>query len=323
MNAKEIHPELRLTGRVTHFFFPHFNRFTLKLTAKLSGISKIRLKRKTSFKQETIQRPDGSRLRLCIYTPKEPRENVPGLLWMHGGGYALGVPEEDEGFFEPFIEKTGCVVVAPDYTLSFSKPYPAALEDCYLALLWLRDQATDLGVRDDQIFIGGESAGGGLTAALAIYARAKKEVKIAYMMPIYPMLDDRPTDTNVNNDAPIWNSKSNDVAWQVYLGEYFQKAEIPDTAVPARCKDYRDLPPVCTYVGTIEPFYAETKTLVENLKAAGVPVFFREFPGCFHAFDISCPKSTPAKEARAFLLDCFCYASKHYFKAQGQPQTQG
>lgn len=76
---------------------------------------------------------------------------------------------------------------------SLYAPFPAALEDCYLALLWLKENGEKYGMRRDKIFVGGNSAGGGMTAALTLYARDKGEVNIAFQMPLYPMLDDRPT----------------------------------------------------------------------------------------------------------------------------------
>ena len=94
------------------------------------------------------------------------------------------------------------MIVAPDYRLSVEKPYPAALEDCYAALLWLKDHASSLGDRENQLMVGGYSAGGGLAAALAIYARDNGEVSIAFQIPIYPMLDDRKiTGSSRDNDA--------------------------------------------------------------------------------------------------------------------------
>lgn len=63
-------------------------------------------------------------LRLCIYRPKWAREKAPGILWMHGGGYGLGVPEQDEGFIRDFVNRFGCTVISPDYRLSVDLPYP-------------------------------------------------------------------------------------------------------------------------------------------------------------------------------------------------------
>lgn len=273
------------------------------------------------YKQIKIPRPghnlSSPSLRLCVYRPKEKREKAPGLLWIHGGGYAIGIPELDGNFIKSFIQESGCIVVAPDYCLSTEAPYPAALEDCYTALLWLKDNAASLGVRPDQLMVGGDSAGGGLTAALCIYARDKKEVSIAFQMPLYPMLDDRMiTESSQNNDAPVWNTKSNENGWRLYLGELYGTDKVPAYAAPARLTDYHDLPPAFTFVGSIEPFCDETITYMEQLKAAGIPAEYKVFQGCFHAFDIMAKKAGPAKEARKLLIENFRYAVEHYFAKQ-------
>jgi acetyl esterase/lipase len=269
------------------------------------------------YEQVFAARPDGSVLRLCVYSPLSPKTDVPGLLWIHGGGYGLGVPEQDEVFIRRFVEASDCVVVSPDYTLSIDKPYPAAFEDCYAALLWLKENSDRYGIRDDQIFVGGESAGGGLAAAVSLYARDKGEVAIAFQMPLYPMIDDRMnTESAKDNNAPLWNSKSNNLGWKLYLSDLFGTPDVPAYAAPARGDDFSGLPPTCTYVGSIEPFCDETIAYVENLRSRGVPVTFKVFDGCFHGFDIVCPKSKVAHEATEFLLDCFHYAVENYYAKQ-------
>ena len=117
--------------------------------------------------------PSGPRRALLIRPRGEaPAAGRPGVLWIHGGGYSMGMPEMV--YFSRGISlarKFGAVVLAPDYRRSREAPYPAALEDCWAALLWLKEHAAELGVRTDQIIVGGESAGGGLTAALCMLAR--------------------------------------------------------------------------------------------------------------------------------------------------------
>jgi acetyl esterase/lipase len=245
---------------------------------------------------------------------------VPGILWIHGGGYAIGVPEQDEGFIQRFIDESGAVVIAPDYTLSGEKPYPAALDDCYAALLWLRDKGERYGMRSDQIFIGGDSAGGGLTAAVSLLARDKGDVNIAFQMLLYPMLDDRPTATSKENYAPLWNTKSNYNAWKLYLCQRYGSSDVPAYAAPARATDYSGLPPTCSFVGSVEPFRDETETYIQNLQEAGIKVAFKLFDGCFHAFDMVCGKSKIGKEATSFLMENFKYATQNYFAEQ--PKTR-
>jgi acetyl esterase/lipase len=240
-------------------------------------------------------------------------ENVPGILWIHGGGYAIGAPEQGAGFYKRFINERNCVIVAPDYRLSIDAPYPAALEDCYEALLWMKANAKKLGIRENQLMAGGDSAGGGLTAALTLYARDKGEIKIAFQMPLYPMLDDRMTSESAReNNAPVWNSDSNKWAWKLYLGELYMK-DVPAYAAAARATDYSKLPPTVTFVGDLEPFRDETIEYVENLRKAGVKVDFEIFKGCYHAFESLSPKAEISKKAISFFMKSFKYAVDNYF----------
>lgn len=122
-------------------------------------------------REEWIERKDGSKQRMLIYRPHHVQENLPGILWLHGGGYAQGIPELFENMYQKLMGTSNCVIIAPDYRLSIEAPYPAALEDSYDALLWMKQHAKELGIRSNQLMVGGESAGGGLTAALTLYAR--------------------------------------------------------------------------------------------------------------------------------------------------------
>jgi len=310
-----IHPELRKAGMVFRSVLPYFKPSTFRKANFMLRPMVGKSGKDIHFEQVLVPRKDNdSKLRLCIYKPKNLKENVPGVLWMHGGGYGMGIPEQSSSIFSDFICESSCIVVAPEYTLSVTAPYPAALDDCYAALLWLRDNAQRLGVRTDQLMVGGESAGGGLAIALTIYARDKGEVAIAFQMPLYPMIDDRMiTTSSQNNDAPVWNTKSNETGWKLYLGALYGTDKVPVYAAPARLKDFRNLPPAFTFVGSIDPFCDETIEYMENLKKAGVNAQYKVFDGCYHGFDILVSKSTPAKEAKRLLMENFKFAAENYF----------
>jgi acetyl esterase/lipase len=223
----------------------------------------------------------------------------------------------DVGYAEKLISATNCVIVSPDYALSTESPYPAALEDCYETLLWVKENAPDLGIRDDQLFIGGVSAGGGLTAAVTLMARDEGEVNIAFQMPLYPMLDDlMDTESAKNNNAPIWNSSSNRLGWKMYLKGLSGEQGVPKYAAPAREADYSRLPPAYTFVGDIEPFYDETVAYFENLQKAGVLAKVDVYEGCYHAFDIMCPKAGISKQATSKMLVEFRFAVENHFAPQ-------
>lgn len=317
VKSDEIHPEIRTVGNIIRTIMPEFTVGFFKIANLfLDNIGLPDLTRGINCDEIYITRDDGSKLRLCVYYPKEVKENVPGLLWIHGGGYGLGCPEQDFSFIQSFVDASGCVIVAPDYTNSPTAPYPAAFDDCYSALLWLKENGNAYGMNDSQIFVGGNSAGGGLCAAVTLKARDTGDVNIAFQMPLYPMLDDRMiTESSQNNDAPIWNTASNETAWKLYLGDSYQTDDVSKYAAPARETDYSGLPPTLTYVGTIEPFTDETIIYVNNLRDAGTEVHFRTFEGCFHGFDLL-SYSTPAKEARQFLIDGFMYAVENYTAEQ-------
>lgn len=263
----------------------------------------------------------GRDIKILIFRPTVAKKEIlktPGILWIHGGGYATGMAEMAY-FSRPLalVKKYGAVVVCVDYRLSTEVPYPAALEDCYAALCWLKENAELLGVNDSKIMVGGESAGGGLTAALCMYARDKGTVKIAFQMPLYPMLDDRDTDSSRDNRAPVWNTKRNHAAWKLYLKGL---TEIPPYAAPARQTDYTGLPPAYTFVGDIEPFYCETLAFVGNLMKAGVEATVDVYPDWFHAYDLFFPFRKNAKEAIARFERQYCYAAEHYTAEQGEKQ---
>ena len=244
------------------------------------------------------------RMSALVLRPRVPRADAPGVLWLHGGGYATGMKEMV--FMSRAIDlvtQFGAVVVAPDYRLSWQAPYPAALHDCYAVLLWMRDHAGELGVDSARLAVGGESAGGGLTASLCMLARDAGQVKIAFQMPLYPMLDNLDTESSRDNHARIWNTRRNHQAWYLYLRQDARSAQVSPYAAAARQTDYRNLPPAYTFVSTAEPFYAETLAYVEALRAAGVPAEVDVYEGLYHAFDMMEPNLPQSREARQRFIE--------------------
>lgn len=225
-----------------------------------------------------------------IYEPvNRSGMKLPAVFWMHGGGYVLGHPDIDDGLCERFVMDINCVVVSVDYRLAPEFPYPAAIEDCYAGLRWIADNAQELKVDTSRIAVAGASAGGGLTAALALLARDRGGPGIAFQMPLYPMIDNRNItsssyEISEKNFPTVWNRKANQIAWSFYLGNS-SPDEIPPYATPARASDLAGLPPAYTCVGQLDPFRDETIQYITRLAQAGVPVEFHLYPGCFHGFD--------------------------------------
>lgn len=237
-------------------------------------------------------------------------------MWLHGGGYIAGMKEMVHmSRAVDLVKRFGAVVVSPGYRLAPFAPYPAALDDCYAALLYMKANAPALGIRDDQLMVGGESAGGGLRAAVCIKARDTGAVRVAFQMPLYPMLDDRNTESSRNNHGRVWNTRKNHFAWACYLLGQNRK-NLPPYAVPARLTDFTGLPPAYTFVGDGEPFYAETLRYIEQLKAAGVPASMDVYHSNMHAFDMMQPDDSLSQEAAGRFNAQFAYAQAHYFAPQ-------
>ena len=274
------------------------------------------------YKSEKVKiKSTGRDIELLVFHPvknAKPKEKTPGILWIHGGGYVTGMA----GMIYMsraihLVKKYGAVVVTPEYRLSKEATYPAALEDCYAALKYLKEHTEELNVNSSQLMVGGESAGGGLTAALCMYARDKDEINIAYQMPLYPMIDNLDTESSKDNHAPVWNTKYNHMGWKAYLGElYEQRENVPPYAAAARQTDYSNLPPAYTFVGDIEPFYCETLTYIDNLQKAGIEASVDIYPNCFHAFDMLLPFKKISKQAAQKFEEMYLNACEHYFAEQ-------
>lgn len=313
-----IDKQLRFKGKLMSKFVRYNSPKNFQINNKiLEKLYKGKNSKKMICEEQYVTKKDGGVIRLCIYRPIDFKPNATGLLWIHGGGYALRVPEQDMYYFENFTSVANCVIVAPDYTSSLVKPYPAAFIECYDILCWMKENAHKLGIRDDQLFVGGGSCGGGITAAISLYARDTKEVNIAFQMPLYPMIDDRMnTYSAIDNNAPVWDSINNELGWKLYLDDLFESDNVPKYAAPAREVDYSNLPPTFSFVGEIEPFHDETVTYMKNLRETGVKTHFSVYSGCYHGFDTVCPKSDKGKSSMKEMLRVFEYATKNYFAKQ-------
>ncbi|MGE1109643.1 alpha/beta hydrolase [Bacillus wiedmannii] len=246
-----------------------------------------------------IPGPEGApEVRIRIYEPTKNTKDLPGVLWIHGGGYTVGLPEMDDRLCEKFVLEADCVVVSVDYRLAPENPFPAPLEDCYAALQWVSNNSEDLGIDSSRIAIAGMSAGGGLTAALALLARDRKGPSIIFQMPLCPMIDDRnitPSTFEIT-DQKVWNREANISGWKMYLGSAYGE-EVSPYAASARASDLTGLPPTYTCVGELDPFRDETIEYANRLLQAGVPTEFHVYPGGYHGFELIVPNAEISQRA--------------------------
>ncbi|WP_436776632.1 alpha/beta hydrolase [Yinghuangia sp. YIM S09857] len=236
-------------------------------------------------------------VRIRVYRPTRDNRRVPApaVLWMHGGGMVMGNALQDDRLCARFARELGTLVVSVDYRLAPEHRYPAALEDCYAALAWLRDHGD---VDSSRIAVAGSSAGGGLAAGVAQTARDRGEITLAFQLLSYPMLDDR-TVANVDHgpkDHVVWNTAANRFGWNAYLGIDPGSPTVASSAVPARREHLGGLPPGWIGVGSEDLFWAEGRAYALRLRQSGVPCEFFTVPGAFHGFDALAPKATVSRD---------------------------
>ncbi|MFE4710220.1 alpha/beta hydrolase [Paenibacillus sp. NPDC056722] len=243
-------------------------------------------------------------LRVRIYEPAVRNEILPGSLWIHGGGYVVGLPEMNDELCVRFVKEAHCVIVSVDYRLPPETPFPGPLEDCYAALTWFSENATSLKVDASRIAVAGNSAGGGLAAGLALLARDRKGPSIIFQMPLYPMIDDRNTTSSSYEitDPRIWNRELTLRGWKAYLGEN-HRGEVSPYAAPNRAVDLSGLPPTYTCIAQLEPFRDETIDYVTRLCQAGVPTEFHLYPGGFHGFEVVAPSAEISERTFVQYID--------------------
>jgi len=238
-----------------------------------------------------------------VYRPEGAPPSAPAVLWVHGGGYIFGTGLDEDARLNGWADAFGCVIVSVEYRLAPEHPYPAPLEDCYTALTWMAGNAGELGINPGHIVIVGQSAGGGLAAGLALLARDRGEVPVAYQLLIYPMIDDRDVTASSRINAVVWSPGANLLGWRAYLGDLYGRDDVPIYAAPSRAKDLAGLPPTFIGVGTLDVFRDEDITYALDLLAAGVPTELHVYPGAPHGFEMVAPGTGVARRARRDIDD--------------------
>lgn len=225
--------------------------------------------------------PDHPELLVRTYVPDVPASDA-GILYLHGGGYIVGSLDSEHAGAAALARELGVVVVSVDYRLAPEDPFPAGLEDCYAALCWLGGTAQDLGVDADRIAVIGQSAGGGLAAALALLARDRQGPRPCFQFLACPELDDRLQTPSMREfvDTPMFNRPAAEASWRHYLGA--DRQDVPAYAAPARATDLRGLPPAYVSTQEFDPLRDEGIDYVRALQAAGVSCELHSFPGTFH-----------------------------------------
>lgn len=241
---------------------------------------------------------DGAGLMLRMYTKRDRRPGS-AVYFIHGGGMIMNNLSHFDRIIARHVSGSGVPFLAVEYRKAPEHPAPRPAEDCYEGLLWMAEHAGELGVDLARIAVMGDSAGGGLAAAVAIMARDRGGPAIARQILLYPMLDDRNTVPRPElEDLVGWGYDSNITAWSALLGEAAGGPDVSPYAAPARLPDASGLPPLYMDLGELDIFFDEDLAYARLLASAGVSTEVHVHPGLPHAWELFCPEIGASIRAR-------------------------
>lgn len=277
----------------------HFASITPTMEVQADG-------RAIEWEHRTIPGPAGAPdVEVTIVRPREAATPAgsaparPAVLGIHGGGYVLGTRFFGTAELIDLAERFGTVGVAVEYRLAPEHPAPAAAEDCYAALVWMAQHADELGIDPARIVVSGASAGGGLTASVALIARDRGGPALAGQLVGCPMIDDRNATVSAwqYDGIGAWDRNNNDTGWDAALGADRGGERVHPYQAPSRATDLSGLPPAFIEVGSAEVFRDESVDYASRIWAAGGEAELHVWSGGYHGFTGFSPDATVSRAA--------------------------
>ena len=232
-----------------------------------------------------IPGPNDNTMRARAYKPRLPNRLVPTLVYFHMVVCVIGDLETCHVFCSLIALRAGCLVISVDYRLAPEHKFPAAVDDALAAFRWVRENARTLGGNPARVAVGGDSAGGYLSAVIAQELKRSNEKPPVLQMLIYPAVDwlsDTASMKSFGDAYPLTTPVMD------YFRDHYFKA--PEEAAkdlkasPGLCNDLSGLPPALIYTAGFDPLVDQGRDYAEALKVAGVPVIYRCYDHLSHAF---------------------------------------
>jgi acetyl esterase len=263
-----------------------------------------RIERRDALVAGVDGRPDAA---VRWYRPRDAAGPLPGLVYLHGGAYIMGTLGENDDRLDRLAAELGCAVCSVDWRLAPEHPYPAGLDDAETVWRALADDPEAFGLDGRRLVLMGNSAGGGLAAALCLRLRDRGLRQPDLQVLIYPMLDDREETPSMRALAGgpghrgLWHIEAQRLSWEAYLSA-LPAGEVPPTAAPARADDLAGVAPAFIGVGDVDAYLDEDLAYAARLSRCGVPVELHVYPGVIHGGFVPRP-DTPG--TTRFLADAY------------------
>jgi acetyl esterase len=225
----------------------------------------------------------GGYIPIRIYRPDGPGP-FGAMVSFHGGGWVTGKLDSDEYKSHVLARASGVAIVSVEYRLAPEHKFPAAAEDCYAVTEWTAKNAAALGLDAKRIGVGGSSAGGNLSAAVALMCRDRSGPALAFQLLTYPVIDD-------DFDRPSYRDNPKGKVISREQMAWFWDQYAPGTSErgnpylnPLCAKDLKGLPPALVITAEFDPLRDEGEAYAKRLSEAGVEVRLSRYDGCVHGF---------------------------------------
>ena len=267
----------------------------------LMRVNKLAPKEQIFRSSDRVLPGPGSELPIRIYQPREgkPGEQLPVLVWFHGGGFVIGDLDTHDSACRMLANQADCLVVAVDYRLAPEFKFPAAVEDSMAALRWVALHARELGGDPGRIAVGGDSAGGNLAAVCALLARNEGHPRLAFQLLIYPCTAPEPETPSHRKFAEGYILTRNAITW--FYKQYVRSAkDFQDFRfAPLVADDLANLPPALVLVAGFDPLRDEGVDYAKRMIEAGNRVTLANYEGMVHGFYLMGAAVDAAKRAIA------------------------
>lgn len=272
MDEQDVPPISALTPRAAREQFEEMNEFTESESVHQT-------------KDIEIEGPDEP-ITVRAYRPSETND-LPVLVFLHGGGFVLGDLDSHDNVCSALANRAEALVLSVDYRLAPEHPFPAALQDSYAALEWAQRYAGDLGGDPERLAVGGDSAGGNLTAGITLLANDRDGPEIDHQLLIYPAVGT----TGVGTPPTSYAENSEGYFLEADDMEWFQRSYVQDPiharneyAAPLLARDLSDLPPASVVTAGFDPLRDEGTEYAKRLAEDGVAVTHRNYEAMIHGF---------------------------------------
>ncbi len=225
----------------------------------------------------------GGQIPVRIYTPQGSGP-FPVLVYFHGGGWVIGNVDTHDPTCRTLTNAAGCVVVSVDYRLAPEHKFPAAVDDCYAATQWVAANAAAINGDSSRIAIGGDSAGGNLTAVVAIEAREQGGPPLVFQLLVYPVTDYSFSTPSYQDNADGYLLTKDSMVW---FWDHYLRTEADGQdhrASPLRASDLTGLPPALVITAEYDPLRDEGEAYAARLQESGVSVTCTRYDGMIHGF---------------------------------------